>query len=142
MATPVRPTRVLRNFPPAQTHAVVREEVATSPEPKGFGRFIFQVVTWPIPLAVVIVAIWLFLGGTTVTATLDNKPVHAQVWIDGKYVADTPYTTRFGFGDFKIEVFPPDGSDADTSQETVWFWSVVRGVNFNADFETIDPNEQ
>lgn len=131
---------------PVGAPEVSRVVAAPSPNTKAnasFGRFVLHLAVWLVMPAVVVGAFYYFFGETNVKATLDGRPVHAQVWIDGKYVHDTPYTTRLGFGEFKIEVFPPDGSDTDTSQETLMFWSIVRGTDFTADFETIVPeNDQ
>ena len=102
------------------------------------GRLLWSAIKWVAPFAVVYGLVWYFFGETTVTATLDDKTVKAQVWIDGDFVGDTPYTTRLGFGRFEINVLPPEGSDTNESEQRATLWSVVIGQKVPADFTSID----
>lgn len=113
---------------------------------KAGGRGVLKMLGWMIETALFIgVALALvsyFWGTTTINATLDGKPVKTQVWIDGQYVGDTPYVKRLGFGEFDIEIFPPDGVDTNETQWNATFWSVVRGLDIEEDFTTATVDDQ
>lgn len=106
-----------------------------------FGRGLWAVAKWIAPIVAIYGIAWYLFGETTITATLDDKPVKTQVWIDGDFVGDTPYTTRLGFGRFEVNVLPPENNDTNESEWRITMWSVVLGKDIPADFTSIDETE-
>lgn len=97
---------------------------------------------WILPfiiLALLVALVHLIWGETHITATKDGKPlVGATVLIDGKVVGKTPYTARLFLGDFSIKVIPPKTFNSKQTEFSGFILTVVRGDDFQANFETRD----
>jgi hypothetical protein len=138
-----RPVRVSRAFPPALTH-----ERSPSSAPQEVGsdlvRAAGRCLAWFAKSAAWFVllsgAIYYFCGETSITATLDGKPVACQVFVNDEYLGDTPLAIRLPFDATSISIIQPD--DADTNEAE--FTSRFRGGLYNigsdveADFTSID----
>lgn len=108
------------------------------------GWMLGRAARWVISTVVIFLAgsalIYALFGKSTIDATLDDKPTKAQVWVNGDYVGDTPYTAYLGFDAMKIEILPP--ADVDVNEEK--FTSEVDGMMYNigahitADFTTAE----
>ena len=98
---------------------------------KGFLKFVLIVLITALMLG----AMWYFVGETTITATFDGKPLNgAIVEVDGVFVGKTPYTKRLVFGHHSILVTPPKGLKTKVKEWRMEIWSVVLGRDQNVAF--------
>jgi hypothetical protein len=93
-----------------------------------------------INLAIMGLAIWIlwtYFGESTISATLDGKSLErATVEIDGEVVGTTPYTTRLSVGVHHYTITPPASSNAVESYYKAVSWTLGRGVDVTAEFDT------
>lgn len=92
-----------------------------------FGILVLAGVAW--------FCVWHFFGTTKVVANFEGSLIDgANVYLDGKEVGKTPYLTRLTPGMHRIKVLPPDGYDADLVSETLYFFTMGKGTNYEVHF--------
>jgi len=86
-------------------------------------------------VGIIWLVIWLGFGKTKITASFEGSIIDgASVYLDNTEVGKTPYRTRLLPGMHRIKVTPPDGYDADLVSETLYFFTLGKGTNYEVHF--------
>ena len=103
-------------------------------------RYAIQAVLGGVACIVVaVIIVWWFFGKTDITASLDGEPLDgAIVEINGDVVGETPYTKRLGPGFHRVLVMPPEGKKTVESNHNIRIFTMMRGVEYQADFHKRD----
>jgi hypothetical protein len=80
------------------------------------------------------ILIWM-AGTTKINGTSNGENIPCKVYIDGKYVGETPFEKRLGPGSFSIKVEPPPGYEPASYNHR--FWTVGRGDDIFAEFDAM-----
>lgn len=98
-----------------------------------------RIFTFPIAPLLAYLIIWYFFGTVTFKATVnDHELINATVYADGKYLCETPCSTRLFPGNTHFKISPPPGLTFRESYHIVDFFTIVLGGEVEVKFHDLE----
>jgi hypothetical protein len=89
-------------------------------------------------MVVVHMVVEYFMGDVTITATVNNEPVHCQVLLDGIVIGETPVTFDPSMGIHRMRILPPSDTQVVEAEVGLDIFTHLNGGNYDVPFHRRD----